>query len=497
MHPPPPNATPRVAHTLHAHATPIVRWVLAALVAFPPALAAAGSVGAGADELASRAAEAASPAPAAGPPVAAATLPRIVDDARLQAAVLRARERFLARHAFDRFDVTVFAADADGTWRRGAHGGDVLAYPASCVKLAYLVAAVHWCASQGRAPDCLDADVRPMIVDSDNVATGRVVDAVSGAPNREATAGTEPPAGFAEWLEQRRYTERLLDAYGLRGGMRLVNKTWPTNSGEEPLGFEKVSVALVGRNSMSPDASARLMLGIVSGAIEPQGTAYMRGLLAREHWGGHGTFGRGLPPGTRYEAKTGNAYDTQEEIAWFRLPDGREFVVAAFSNSWDQSQPLPHDVGHFGDFVEELLTALPATRGLPWTVRLDANAARARGEWADERLAGSYLAEPVRTSADAAAELTWRVRVPRDGRYELAAWYPPRSGATTAAAWEVESGDGTRTVVRYDQTTWARRWLPLGRHASRDGEIVVRLRAEAPGTLVADALRVVEVPAAR
>lgn len=428
---------------------------------------------------------------------APAVLPRIVDDAQLAAAVERARTRFLARHAFDRFDVTVLAASPDGTWRRGAHGGDVLAYPASCVKLAYLVAAVHWCAEQGRAPDCLDADVRPMIVESDNVATGRVVDAVSGAPNVDATATAEPPAGFAAWLEKRRYTERLLDAYALRGGMQVLNKTWPTNSGEDPAGFEKVSLDRVGRNRMSPDASARLMLAIVRGAIEPQATAYMRGLLARGQWGNHGTFGRGLPPGTRYEAKTGNAYDTQEEIAWFRLPDGREFVVAAFSNSWDQSQPLPHDVGHFGDFVEELLAALPGARALPWTARLDAHAAHAGGDWRRERLAGGYGAARARTSADPAAELTWRIRVPRDGRYELAVWYPPRAGATTAAEWTITAADGTQTVVRYDQTTWSRRWLPLGRYASRGRELVVRLRAEAPGTLVADALRVAEVRDAR
>lgn len=447
-----------------------------------------------------------------------AALPPVVEDARLAAAVERARARFLARQAFDRFDVTVLAAHGDGTWRRGAHGGNVLAYPASCVKLAYLVGAVHWCTAQGRAPDCLDADVRPMIVESDNVATGRVVDAISGAPNvvpapaadgaASPAGGTAEaaPAGFAEWLERRRYTERLLDAYGLRGGMRVLNKTWPTNSGEEPVGFEQVSIARVGRNAMSPDASARLLLALVSGAIEPQASAYVRALLARDRWGGHGTFGRGLPPGTAYLAKTGNAYDTQEEIAWFRLPDGREFVIAAFSNSWDQSQPLPHDVGHFGDFVEELLAALPASdarrprsepssvAALPWSTRLAAHDARARGTWFDERLAGAYGRPSVRATTDPAATLEWRVRVPRAGRYELAVRYPPRAGATTAAAWEIEAGDGTRTVVRYDQNVWARRWLPLGQYASRGRGLFVRLRAEAPGALVADALRATAVP---
>jgi hypothetical protein len=170
--------------------------------------------------------------PCIGGAANAAPMPAIVDDEALSAAVAAAREQFLARQPFDRFDVTVLQRAPDGRWLRGSVGGAVLEYPASAVKLAYLVAAVHWCAERGRPPDCLDADVRPMVVDSDNVATGRVVDAVSGAPNVES--GTD--AEFDGWLDKRRYTERLMSSYGLLGGQRLLNKTWPTNSGEEPVG---------------------------------------------------------------------------------------------------------------------------------------------------------------------------------------------------------------------------------------------------------------------
>ncbi len=281
-------------------------------------------------------------------------MPAIVDDAALATAVASARQRFLARQPFDRFDVTVLARQADGRWLRGSVGGSALAYPASTVKLPYLVAAVHWCAERGRAPDCLDADVRPMIVESDNVATGRVVDALSGAPNVES--GSD--ADFEAWLAKRRYTERLLASLGLLGGQRVLNKTWPTNSGEEPVGFEKLSIARVGRNAMAPDESARLMLAIEEGVIEPQATALHESLLQRERYGGHGGYGRGLPPGTDFRAKNGLAYDTLQEIAAFALPDGRRFVIAAFSNGLDKEDP-PHDVATLGGFVEELLAAWP------------------------------------------------------------------------------------------------------------------------------------------
>ena len=123
-----------------------------------------------------------------------------------------ARADFLALQSFDRMHVTVLLQDRDGHWRRGAVEGDQLAYPASSVKLGFLVGAVHWCHEQDRAPDCLDEFVRPMIVDSDNVATGEVVDRISGVPNAPA-AGHDAEA----WIERRRYTERVLESAGLLG----------------------------------------------------------------------------------------------------------------------------------------------------------------------------------------------------------------------------------------------------------------------------------------
>ena len=147
--------------------------------------------------------------PASTPTASPAARPVVVDDARVQRAVERARTDFLAQQAFDRMHVTVLLQDRDGHWRRGAVEGDQLAYPASSVKLGFLVGAVHWCREQGQAPDCLDPYVRPMIVDSDNVATGEVVDRISGAPNA-AVAGNDVEA----WIERRRYTERVLESAG-------------------------------------------------------------------------------------------------------------------------------------------------------------------------------------------------------------------------------------------------------------------------------------------
>jgi len=417
--------------------------------------------------------------------------PLVVNDDAVNAAVETARKRFLARQPFKRFDVTVLQRDADGRWRRGSAGGAALAYPASAVKLPYLVAAVHWCADHGRAPECLDADVRPMIVDSDNVATGRVVDAISGVPN----VASESDAGFDAWLEQRRYTERLMASAGLLGQQRLLNKTWPTNSGEGPVGYEKLSIARVGRNAMAPDDAARLMLAIEEGVLEPQATGYMKQLLQRERFGGHGSFGRGLPPGTDYRAKIGNAYDTLQEIAAFTLPDQRKFVIAAFSDGLNQADPEPHDIGTLGSFVEELLAVLPGPAGseaAAWASIISANTEPPG--WRRVPRSGARSPNSTVLESDAAgAEYAWRVRLPRPGRYEVAVWYPAADGQTASAAYAL-AGDGTAPDVVLDQRHWHARWLPLGVVDVRGEELVVSVRNGGTGTLVADALRVVSVP---
>jgi sterol desaturase/sphingolipid hydroxylase (fatty acid hydroxylase superfamily) len=286
----------------------------------------------------------------------AAGAPSTRDDPAVQAAVAAARAEFLAGQDFDRMHVTVLVQEPGGPWLRGSVEGDVLAYPASCVKLPFMVAAMHWCAGQGRAPVCLDHHVRPMIAESDNVAAGEVVDAITGAPN-----GPVGDADVEAWIERRLYTERVLDAHGLLRGQRLLTKTYPTNSGEEPSGLERLAWERLGRNAMSSNASAALMLALVSGVIEPQATAYMRGLLRRPAASEHSALGFGLPPGSLHENKVGTAFDTLEDVMYAELPDGRRLVVAAFTNGWNPQLPAPSDVARLGAFTGLLLARLGLT----------------------------------------------------------------------------------------------------------------------------------------
>lgn len=276
------------------------------------------------------------------------------DDARVQAAVEDARARFLPAGRLDRLDVTVLLAAKDGRWRRGSVGGRTSWYPASCVKLGFAVAATHWCESAGRPADCLDAHVAPMLQVSDNVETGFVVDAVSGAPNAPAEG-----ADYEAWFAKRLYTENLLAGHGLLDGQRFINKTYPTNSGEEPAGLEALARERHGRNAMHADGAANLMLAIVSGRFGGPATDYLRARLRRPPVSRHSFMGGGFPEGTLYESKVGDAYDTLAEIVHAELPDGRQVIIAAFSNGRDPDGPDEQDLTGLAGFAKLLVERLP------------------------------------------------------------------------------------------------------------------------------------------
>jgi protein phosphatase methylesterase 1 len=277
------------------------------------------------------------------------------DGARLQAAVEEARAAFLPAGRLDRLDVTVLLAAGDGAWLRGSVGGREGWYPASCVKLGFAIAAAHWCEAAGRTPDCLDAHVAPMLEVSDNVETGFVVDAVTGAPNAPVE-GADADA----WIARRLYTEGLLSEHGLLDGQRFVNKTYPTNSGEEPAGLEALARERLGRNLMHADGAANLMLALVTGRFGQPAADYVRSRLRRLPVSSHSFMGGGFPEGTRYESKVGDAYDTAAEIVHAELPDGRRVIVAVFSNGRDPDGPDEQDLTVLAGFARLLLERLPA-----------------------------------------------------------------------------------------------------------------------------------------
>ncbi len=310
-------------------------------------------------------------------------------DPQIQAITEQARSAFLATQSFKRLNLAVWVQAAPGQpWRGGEVDATAQVYPASIVKLPFAIDSVVACVERGAAPDCQREDLVPMLVDSDNVATGRLVDALTGtidhhegpiAPGVQAVAAPadEPTrnAAYANWLAARLHTEQRLQSWGLLGGMRLFSKTYPTNSGDDPAGFEKRARQELGRNTMSAHDTAALMRALVDGEIDSRSGApvfaTLRPHLARTRFSLQSTLASGAPPDTRIIGKIGTAFDTLEEVALLDWPDSPQkprVLIAAFSDGFDQATPEPFDGWRLADLTTEILTRLKLMSPLPWQV---------------------------------------------------------------------------------------------------------------------------------
>ena len=308
-------------------------------------------------------------------------------DPQIQAITEQARSAFLATQSFKRLNLAVWVQAAPGQpWSGGEVDATAQVYPASIVKLPFAIDSVVACVERGAAPDCQREDLVPMLVDSDNVATGRLVDALTGtidhhegpiAPDVQAVAAPadEPTrnAAYANWLAARLHTEQRLQSWGLLGGMRLFSKTYPTNSGDDPAGFEKRARQELGRNTMSAHDTAALMRALVDGEIDSRSGApvfaTLRPHLARTRFSLQSTLASGAPPNTRIIGKIGTAFDTLEEVALLDWPDSPQkprVLIAAFSDGFDQATPEPFDGWRLADLTTEILTRLKLMSPLPW-----------------------------------------------------------------------------------------------------------------------------------
>ncbi|MCX7718466.1 MAG: serine hydrolase [Candidatus Sumerlaeaceae bacterium] len=433
----------------------------------------------------------------------------ITDDPALDRAMAEARAEFMAGKPFDRLDAVILVAQPDGSWKRGSHNPEALAYPASCVKFPFMVAAMHWCKTNGFPPDHLDHCVGPMVRVSDNVQTGVVVDIVTSTTNiADLTTSADPR--YAAWYEARLYFEKYFSERGLLAGQTLVHKTYPTNSGEWPAGAEKVAREHRGMNMMKPSASAELMVRVAKGLLEPQAREYMMGLLQHNPWKASSVAGFGLPPGSRYFNKTGLAYDTLEDIAYIVLPNGREVVLAMFSNAFRppySRDPSPYDGSQLGGFAELLLEKAGLLEGCPPKVIVDNSdpGFRTTGDWekstsGTDKLGADFMRKQ---RGRALATAAWELSVPEAGYYEVCVRQPQSDEYASDAPWRVIHADGESTFS-LDQQKVGGRWRLLGtfRFEKGTGRVEVSDRVtSATQYVVADAVKatrwpdkVVEVP---
>jgi beta-lactamase class A len=224
-------------------------------------------------------------------------------------------------------------ADRDHPARASYRGGEPT-YPASVVKLFYLVAAHHQfeTGALARTPE-LERALHDMIVDSSNDATAFVIDMLTGT-----TSGPElDDAALRQWIDRRNLMNRYFSSLGYEN-INVNQKTWC----EGPYGRERQGLGpnFEHRNRLTTDAVTRLWYEIVTGrAASAAATREMLNLLHRDPFAksedpddqATAYSGKSLPPGSQYYSKAGWTSDTRHDTAYIRLPNGAEYILAIFT----------------------------------------------------------------------------------------------------------------------------------------------------------------------
>jgi beta-lactamase class A len=212
--------------------------------------------------------------------------------------------------------------------------GDTAIYPASVIKLFYLVAAHRWM-EDGKIKDSaeLRRAMKDMIVLSYNEATHYVLDVLT-----DTTSGPELPAAEMEkWSEKRNAVNRYFASLGYTN-INANQKPWC----EGPYGRERVFVGekYTNRNALTTDATARLLMEIATEqAVSPTRCKQMLELLSRdpaqkedsEEGQVKGFTGAGLPAGSKLWSKAGWTSNTRHDAALVELPSGKKFILVTFT----------------------------------------------------------------------------------------------------------------------------------------------------------------------
>jgi len=220
-------------------------------------------------------------------------------------------------------------------------------YPASIVKLFYLVAVQEWLETgMIQTSTELERAIRDMIIDSSNDATSLVLDVLTGTTSGPQLA----PGPFETWKQQRNIVNRYFQSLGWTE-METINvnqKTW----GDGPYGRERAFVGemMENRNMVTTNATARLLHSIVGGvAVESARSQAMMSLMKRslkleddetsnEENQVRGFLGAGLPQKAQLWSKAGWTSSVRHDAAYIEIPGLQPFLLVAFTEGKTNSQ---------------------------------------------------------------------------------------------------------------------------------------------------------------
>ena len=242
------------------------------------------------------------------------------------------------------------ALSAEEFWKHQVRGfsyrGVERIYPASVVKLFYLVAIAEWLDSSMTPPSAeLDRAMRDMIVDYSNDAASLVVDILGGT-----TSGPELPNGpFETWKFQRNIINRYFQSLGWQEleSINVNQKTW----GDGPYGRERAFLGemMENRNMLTTEATARLLHSIIGGvAVSSVRSQAMMSLMQRnlnpadlgqdEENQITGFLGEALPQDAQLWSKAGWTSQVRHDAAYIEIPSLRPYLLVVFTEGKAHSQ---------------------------------------------------------------------------------------------------------------------------------------------------------------
>ena len=220
-------------------------------------------------------------------------------------------------------------------------------YPASVVKLFYLVAIQEWLESKMVAESLeLSRAIRDAIIESSNDATSLVVDVLTGT-----TSGPELPAQpFETWKKQRNIVNRYFQSlnWSELESINVNQKTWCDGAYGRERAF--LGELMENRNMLTTDAVSKLLHSIIGGvAVSSERSQKMMKLLKRSlnpndfvDCDGEnqitGFIGEGLPVKAQIWSKAGWTSRVRHDCAYVEIPGLPPYLLTIFTEGKENAQ---------------------------------------------------------------------------------------------------------------------------------------------------------------
>lgn len=207
-----------------------------------------------------------------------------------------------------------------------------------------------------------------------------------------------------------------------------MHKTYPTNSGDNPYGYEKRAREQYGMNAMHPQCMSLLLLDVLKGGKvlgnDDVTVDYVKSMTFHRRFDGWTAY-HALPPGTLIHNKIGNAYDTIEDVANIVLPNGQEAILVTYSNGYQR----PTDMAILGVYAEMLFQRLNLYVNNPPDVIITVDQSEnytKTGSWHAITDPKDKMGKSVLITSDSTenAQVAFHFVAPAEGIYEIKVYNP-------------------------------------------------------------------------